>query len=1143
MPLFTKLRYLSFLIIFVFISLFIYSCKNDDDVAGPGDDTDTDDPALTVLTPATGETLTAGGAYNITWQSNLTTEVKIEYSTDNGSTWVVITSSTVNDGLFTWDPVPNLESQQCRIRVTTIDNTVTDVNTGMFIIEQTVSKLLNLTQPNGGEILYTGQSYTITWISNEVAQVKIEFSSNNGTSWNTIAPNYPADSSYYSWDPVPDIITTNGLVRISDISTDTLTDQSQSVFAIGKPQSISVLSPNGEEQWPAKSRKVITWNSSQVSSVKIEYSNNNGVDWYTIAASTESDGYYEWEPLPEIPSTNAKIRISDTDGYPSDESDNVFTVLPEDALTLVQPNGGEQWLSGSKQVISWNSYKTTGKVVGNGGKKSAGKNDDILNYIPKSPQKLLNVSSVKLEYTTNSGAQWNSIAENIDNNGSYTWTSVPSANSSLCKVRISDMQDGTPFDISDSLFTIYNTVQQELVVTSPNGGEIWQAGTSQNITWSSTNIASVKIEYTTDNGLLWSTIIANTPSDGYYTWTQVPASSSTNCRIKISDAEDNFPYDFSNAVFTIAPEPEITVISPNGGESLRSGSNTSIKWTSTNISDVKLEYTTNNGASWKTITNSTPSDGIFEWDVDSINSNLCRIKISDVQDSQPSDISDNNFAITNQVVQSLILLNPNGSEVWEAGTSHNLTWSASGVTTIKVELTTNNGLSWSVIATDVASTGSFEWTPIDINSTQCKIRISDALDGLPVDESDGSFTVQPIQTLAILVPYKDQVIVAGESFDIKWEAVGIEKVRIEYTTENSQSNSLGWTTLVDSVPSKGLNGSYTTSFSYPSTNYRVRICDASDETPMVSSVGTFTVSPQQTKTITVTSPNGGENWLAGGEYEIRWTSTNIERILIQYTLDGGANWQDIDEVVSNGLYNWTIPKNINFRSDLCRIKLVYILGDSVTTLYDMTDDYFSIHPQSKLLRVLFPNGGETINPDTQLDTVFQWTSAGITDVKIELSLDNGISWSTIVSKYKSNGAYRWTLWPMDSTSTNARLRISDASSDAGSSPLTDMSDSYFSLNIWEPALKIINPGPKLIGGKDAVIKWYCPKGVNRVKLEYSVDGGKSWRLISDNVSSNSRKLNQYSWKSVPPDKTGEALLRVTDSTGRNTVSSKFRMNK
>jgi hypothetical protein len=1134
MRVFTRARYLPIFFLIAVFSIYFNSCKNDDSVTGPGDDGGTGDASLSVVRPANSESLTAGSIYNITWKSNLTAEVKIEYSTDNGATWVTITSSTPNDGSFIWDPVPVAESQQCRIRVSTVDNSVTAVNTGSFIIKKATSKLLNLTQPNGGELLYSGQSYNITWTSNSVSQIKIEFSSDNGTSWNTVAPNYPADSSYYVWSPIPDVVTTNGLIRISDVSTDTLKDQSNTVFAIGKPKTIKVLTPNGGEEWAGKSHQVITWNSSQVSNVKIEYSNNNGVDWYTVAASTESDGYYEWEPLPSTPSTNAKIRITDIAGYPSDESDGTFTVLPEDALTLVRPNGGEQWMSGSTQVISWNSYKTA--------KKALGKDRNILHYVTKVPYNNLNVSAVKLEYTTNSGAQWHTIADNVENNGSYTWTSVPSANSSLCKVRISDMEDGTPFDVSDSLFTIYNSVQQELTVTSPNGGEVWQAGTSQTITWSSTNIASVKIEYTTNNGLNWSSIVSNTPSDGYYIWTQVPASSSTNCRIKISDTEDSFPYDFSNAVFTIAPEPEITVISPNGGENLRSGSNTSIKWTSTNISDVKIEYTTNNGASWKSIVSSTPSDGIYEWKVDDVNSNLCRIKVSDVQDSQPYDISDGNFGITNQVVQSLVLLSPNGGEKWEAGTSHNLTWSASGINKVKVELTTNNGISWSTIADSVASTGSFEWTPVNVNSSQCKIRVSDASDGSPIDESDGSFTVQPIQSLSITVPYKDQVIIAGDAFDIRWAAVGIEKVRIEYTVMNAQSNNDGWVTLVDSIPSKGLDGSYRTSFSYPSTAYRLRMSDASDGTPMVYTDGTFTVAPQQTKTLKITTPNGGENWLAGETYEIRWTSENIGNIRLQYTLDGGANWNKIADVVSNGLYNWTVPKSVNFRSDLCKIKATYIIGDSVTTLYDLTDSYFSIHPQSKLLRVVFPNGGEILNPQQRPDTVLQWTSAGISNVKIELTIDNGVSWTVLTPSVPSTGAWRWDLLPLQTGSTMARIRITDVSPDAGAEPAVDMSDSYFSLNIWQPVLKIITPGG-VHNGKDAEIKWYSPKNANSVKLEYSADGGKTWNLIAAGIPTNYSRLNSYTWRGVPAVKTGDALIRITDSSGKSVISGKLKMNK
>jgi hypothetical protein len=75
------------------------------------------------------------------------------------------------------------------------------------------------------------------------------------------------------------------------------------------------------------------------------------------------------------------------------------------------------------------------------------------------------------------------------------------------------------------------------------------------------------IELTTNNGIrLDYNVVASTPSDGHYTWSQIPSSVSTNCKIKISDAADGMPSDDSDQFFTIAPEPGIEVLSPNGGE-------------------------------------------------------------------------------------------------------------------------------------------------------------------------------------------------------------------------------------------------------------------------------------------------------------------------------------------------------------------------------------------------------------------------------------------------------------------------------------------------------------------------------------------------------------------------------------------------
>ncbi|MCX6564567.1 MAG: SBBP repeat-containing protein [Candidatus Aminicenantes bacterium] len=96
-----------------------------------------------------------------------------------------------------------------------------------------------------------------------------------------------------------------------------------------------------------------------------------------------------------------------------------------------------------------------------------------------------------------------------------------------------------------------------VVVTSPNGGEIWVAGSAHNITWASTGaIANVKIEYSTNNGTSWTTVIASTSNTGSYPWT-IPNTPSTTCLVRMSDASNATVSDLSDAVFTIVGIPTV----------------------------------------------------------------------------------------------------------------------------------------------------------------------------------------------------------------------------------------------------------------------------------------------------------------------------------------------------------------------------------------------------------------------------------------------------------------------------------------------------------------------------------------------------------------------------------------------------------
>jgi hypothetical protein len=107
-----------------------------------------------------------------------------------------------------------------------------------------------------------------------------------------------------------------------------------------------------------------------------------------------------------------------------------------------------------------------------------------------------------------------------------------------------------------------------LRVDQPDGGEVWYVGEDYDVTWSSVAFSgNVKLEYSTNSGSSWSTIIGSTPDDGSHPWT-IPDAPSPNCQVKISDASDGAPWDrsdddFSIPDFTIDATPELEKVELN----------------------------------------------------------------------------------------------------------------------------------------------------------------------------------------------------------------------------------------------------------------------------------------------------------------------------------------------------------------------------------------------------------------------------------------------------------------------------------------------------------------------------------------------------------------------------------------------------
>jgi Zn-dependent metalloprotease len=91
--------------------------------------------SITVVSPNGGEVWAGGSTHNILWTSTGSiTNVKIFYTLD-GKAWTLLTGSTPNDGSYSWTlPTVSKTKRKCRVKITSLDETVEDTSDDKFKI-------------------------------------------------------------------------------------------------------------------------------------------------------------------------------------------------------------------------------------------------------------------------------------------------------------------------------------------------------------------------------------------------------------------------------------------------------------------------------------------------------------------------------------------------------------------------------------------------------------------------------------------------------------------------------------------------------------------------------------------------------------------------------------------------------------------------------------------------------------------------------------------------------------------------------------------------------------------------------------------------------------------------------------------------
>jgi hypothetical protein len=149
-------------------------------------------------------------------------------------------------------------------------------------------------------------------------------------------------------------------------------------------------------------KRNIGWETfGNIPSVDIEYT-ADGKNWTKIANGVKNKHHYTWT-IPNTPSEEAKIRVKESGGSVVSVSDP-FIIAKTKSAYVVRPSKGATVRAGKKYGLNW-------FIVGNIGK-------------------------VDLEYSTNGGGKWNSIAKSVSSRP-YSWN-VPNTKANNVLIRIKE---------------------------------------------------------------------------------------------------------------------------------------------------------------------------------------------------------------------------------------------------------------------------------------------------------------------------------------------------------------------------------------------------------------------------------------------------------------------------------------------------------------------------------------------------------------------------------------------------------------------------------------------------------------------------------------------------------------------------------
>ena len=420
---------------------------------------------IELTTPVGGEEWPSGSEKQIWWTvSSSGGFITVSLSTDSGKSYETLGSLTnrpfIGSGYYLWKIPPNLNSTECRIKVTWTDSLTkpitvlaTDESDSDFTVEPDVVVKFKETPSRMAFGKYYLTTYDLYDPDQKVGGLKFTWRINDGSGWSSWSSinsglDYYNKSRGWIWWSIPEHYeSADGQIRVEAIAKDGSTvlyyDQSEP-FDIISP-AVTLIQPDGGVTMVSGDTYRIKWYMSQdpeeaVGSFWIRISYDGGSYW-SYNHHVGMVDHYDWT-VPSVSTDQMVVKVvaeyGEWEPYDEDISSSNNTIITSNSIPSITLDAPNPPVDGGLIIGSGEEYDIEWSLTG-----------------------ALSINSMKIYYSTDNGTSWTRIANLIGRFISpYTWT-APAVDTYRARVKIEiyPRSGDMKWVMSNHAFYIFDTIE------------------------------------------------------------------------------------------------------------------------------------------------------------------------------------------------------------------------------------------------------------------------------------------------------------------------------------------------------------------------------------------------------------------------------------------------------------------------------------------------------------------------------------------------------------------------------------------------------------------------------------------------------------------------------------------------------------